>query len=180
MPQPSDRFRLWSSAGFPLGLVGLSETTVESDIERNMLTAIPIPLTLASQKITDAIKTLISGRTVSGIDLDPMSRIEATAGSDVSLDASRQALTTMKSQIANVTENCAVIVVVMNGATAKHFIVSPTGTVRSLSDDVKHFGDISLAVFGETGLIKIGARSEGQGHFAFSNALRASQPARGL
>lgn len=177
MPQPSDRFRLWASAGCPLGWVGLSEERVARTIKRNRLAAIPIALTLGSQKITETIKTLISSGTVSRIDFVPMSRIETTAGSHVSFDAGRQALTLMKSQIANVAENFVTVVVVMNGATAKHFIMSPTGTVRGLSDDVKHFSDISLAVFGKTGLIKIRAGSERKSHFAFSNALReANRP----
>ena len=59
---------------------------VDSLIESDRFASLTGLMTLTSREITDRIQILICGRTVSRIDLDPMSAVQTTTGSDVSGD----------------------------------------------------------------------------------------------
>lgn len=60
---------------------------VDSLIEGDCLACFTSFVTLASREITDGVQILISSRTVSRIDLDPMTCVQRTACSDMSFDA---------------------------------------------------------------------------------------------
>lgn len=61
-------------------------------IERNGLARVASCLTLGSREITDGVQILIRSRTISRIDLDPMSGVQTTTSGDGGLDTSQKTI----------------------------------------------------------------------------------------
>ena len=59
-------------------------------IERNRFTGLTSLVTLTSREITNGVQLLISDRTVTRIDLIPMSFVKSATGGNVSFDTSQQ------------------------------------------------------------------------------------------
>jgi hypothetical protein len=95
-------------------------------------------LTLSRGEITDGIQLLISSRTISRIDFDPMSGIQTTARSDVSFDtiAKGSCGSLYGSEIPTRPITNAIFVDSTN-VIQKRIRMSPTMTGIILSDDVK-------------------------------------------
>jgi len=136
---------------------------VDGLIERNGLARIASRLTLASGEITDGVQTLISSRTVSRIDLDPMSGVETATGSDSGFDASQKNFglsfgtiaTNPKAKTVFVDPTCMI---------EKSVIVRPTMTGIVLGDYIKRTTHDDRTVFVTTQINQIFANSERKCH----------------
>lgn len=65
---------------------------VDGLIKRNRLARVASSLTLASCEITDGVEFLIRSRTISRIDLDPMSGVQTTTSGDSGFDTSQKTI----------------------------------------------------------------------------------------
>lgn len=138
---------------------------VESLIERNGLARVASYLTLGSGEITDGVQLLISSRTVSRIDLNPMSGVETTTSGESSFD------TIAKSDDGSFDlgqiPTCPITLTVLgNGANViqKRMRMSPTMTDFVLSDDVKRTTLDDRTVFVATQIDQIVAIIERKCH----------------
>lgn len=145
---------------------------VDSLIEGYGLSSLASLVTLASGEITDNVESLIGLRAVSRINLDPMSRVETTTGSDVSFD------TIAKSDDSGFDfgqiPTCPITLTVFgNGANViqKRMRMSPTMTSFVLGDDVKRTTFDDRTVFVTTQIDQIVAIIEKECHF-FNPCIR--------
>lgn len=138
---------------------------VEGLIERNGLARVASCLTLGSGEITDGVQLLISSRTVSRIDLDPMSCIETTTGSESSFDTITKS-DDGRFDFGQIPTSPITLTVFGNGANViqKRMRMSPTMTDFVLSDDVKRTTLDDRTVFVATQIDQIVAIIERKCH----------------
>jgi hypothetical protein len=140
---------------------------VDGLIKRNGLARVASGLTLTSGPITDGVGFLISGRTVSRIDLYPMSGVETTTGGDSGFDTGQKTICFGLRAIATSPKAKTVFV---NGTSMiqKSMIMSPTMTGFILGHYVKRTTHDNRTVFVTTQIDQIVANSERKCHLGNS------------
>lgn len=130
---------------------------INSLIERNGLARFASCLTLGGGKITDGVEILISRRTVSRINFDPMSAVQTTTGSDMSFDTITKASHSgfYFSKIAMIPIANAFLCVVKRNAIQKRMRMRPTMTGFILSDNIKRTTHDDRTVFVPTQIDQI-------------------------
>jgi hypothetical protein len=136
-------------------------------IEGNRFTGLTSLVTLTSREITDGVQLLISGRTVSRIDLDPMSGVQTTTGGDMSFDASQKTSCFGFGPFAMSPITNAIFIGSTN-VIQKRMIVSPTMTGGVLGHYVKRTTNDDFAVFVTTQIDQIVAIRKRKGHLGNS------------
>jgi hypothetical protein len=141
----------------------LSEMNVEGLIERNGLARVASGLTLTSGPITDGVQLLISRRTVSRIDLYPMSGVETTTSGDSGFDTSQK---TIRFGLRTIATSPKAKTVFVNGTSMiqKSMIMSPTMTGIVLGDHIKRTTHDNRTVFVTTQIDQIVANSKRKCH----------------
>ena len=143
---------------------------VDGLIERNGLARVASGLTLTSGPITDGVQLLISRRTVSRIDLVPMSFVKSAAGSNVSFDTSQKSSSlTLGVTVPTATPKMTTIffVVTLN-VIQKRMIMSVTTTGGVLGHYVKRTTHDNRTVFITTQIDQIVANSKRKCHLGNS------------
>ena len=139
-------------------------------IERNRFTGLTSLVTLTSREITDGVQLLIGGRTVTRIDLDPMSFVESATGSNVSFDTSQKSGDCVLSFVVPTTSpiTTTFLRVVTLGMIQKRMSVSPTMTGVVLGHYVKRTTHDNRTVFVTTQIDQIVANSKRKCHLGNS------------
>lgn len=144
----------------------LSEMIIVDLIERNRFTGLTSLVTLTSREITNGVQLLISGGTVTRIDLVPMSFVKSAAGSNVSFDTSQKSSSlTLGVTVPTATPKMTTIffVVTLN-VIQKRMIVSITTTGGVLGHYVKRTTHDNRTVFITTQIDQIVANSKRKCH----------------
>ncbi len=138
-------------------------------IERNRFTGLTSLVTLTSGPITDGVQLLISRRTVSRIDLVPMSFVKSAAGSNVSFDTSQKSNDCVLSFVVPTTGPIrAFFFVVTLGVIQKRMRMRPTMTGFILGHYVKRTTHDNRTVFITTQIDQIVANSKRKCHLGNS------------
>lgn len=142
---------------------------VDGLIERNGLTRVASCLTLGSGEITDSVQLLISRRTVSRIDFDPMSGVQTTTGGDSGFDTIAKG-DDSSFNLGQILTSPITLTVLRNGANViqKRMRMSPTMTGFVLGDDVKRTTLDDRTVFVSTQIDQIVAIIERKCHVGSS------------
>ena len=144
----------------------LSEMIIVDLIERNRFTGLTSLVTLTSREITNGVQLLISGGTVTRIDLVPMSFVKSAAGSNVRFDTSQQAsyFSFGGAFFAASPKITTFLGVVTANAIQKRMSVSPTMTGFILGHYVKRTTHDNRTVFITTQINQIVANSKRKCH----------------
>jgi len=142
---------------------------VDSLIERNGLTRFASGLTLGGGKITDGVQLLISSRTVSRINFDPMTEIKITTGSDGSFDASQKTISFRFSGTDFATcPKAKTVLVDSANMIHKRTIMSETTTRSIFGDNIKGATDDDRTIFITTQIDQIVANCKNKCHVLHS------------
>ncbi len=120
-------------------------------------------MTLGSGEITDGVQILISSRTISRIDFDPMSGVETTTGGDSGFDASQKSVSLGFGTVAT-SPKAKTVFVDLTCMIEKSVIVSPTMTGIVLGDHIKRTTHDDRTVFVTAQINQIFANSERKCH----------------